>query len=103
MEVYAAEIEGKMRRFFGWLSEKDRRRYAAVEAAKLGHGGIEYIARVLAGDPKTIRQGLRDLEEAEDAAAGRSRQKGGDARRKEWRSRPWERNSGNCFRSAPPA
>jgi hypothetical protein len=80
MEGYAAEIEGKMQRFFGWLSEKDRRRYAAVEAAKLGHGGVEYIARVLACDPKTIRQGLHELEEREDAAAGRSRKKGLDAR-----------------------
>src|SRR4029453_6870644 len=52
--VYSAEIEEKMQRFLGWLSEKDRRRYAAIEAAKLGHGGVEYIARVLAGGPKTI-------------------------------------------------
>jgi len=81
MEVYSAEIEEKMQRFFGWLSEKDRRRYAAVEAAKLGHGGVEYIARVLACDPKTIRQGLRDLEATEDGAAGRIRTKGGAARR----------------------
>src|SRR5262245_41830533 len=56
MEEYPAEIEGKMQRFFGWLSEKDRRRYAAVEAAKLGHGGVEYIARVLACDP--MREGV---------------------------------------------
>ena len=80
MEGYSANIEGKMKRFFDWLSEKDRRRYAAIEAAKLGHGGVEYIARVLACDPKTVRQGLTDLEEAEDAAAGRIRKKGGDAR-----------------------
>src|SRR5215475_3961030 len=77
MEVYSAEIEEKMQRFFGWLSEKDRRRYAAIEAAKLGRGGIEYLAQVLACDPKTIRQGLHELEEAEDAAAGRIRKKGG--------------------------
>ena len=77
MDGYSAEIEQKMQRFFRWLSEKDRRRYAAVEAAKLGHGGVEYIARVLGCDPQTIRQGLRDLEEAEDAAAGRIRKKGG--------------------------
>ena len=67
MDGYAAEIEQKMQRFFGWLSEKDRRRYAAVEAAKLGHGGVEYMARILGCDPQTIRQGRRDLEEAEDA------------------------------------
>ena len=81
MEVYSAEIEVKMQRFFGWLSEKDRRRYAAIEAAKLGHGGVEYIARVLACDPKTIRQGLRDLEVAEDGTTERIRKKGGAARR----------------------
>ena len=75
MDGYAAEIEQKMQRFFGWLSEKDRRRYAAVEAAKLGHGGVEYIARILGCDPQTIRQGLRDLEEVEDAAVGRIRKK----------------------------
>jgi predicted ArsR family transcriptional regulator len=88
MEEYSAEIEQKMQRFFGWLSEKDRRRYAAVEAAKLGHGGVEYIARVLGCDPQTIRQGLRDLEEEEDAAAGRIRKKGVDARRAPSHSRP---------------
>jgi hypothetical protein len=70
-----------MQRFFGGLSEKDRRRYAAIEAAKRGHGGVEYSARVLACDPKTIRQGLRDLAAAEAEAAGRSRKKGADARR----------------------
>ena len=88
MDGYSAEIEQKMQRFFGWLSEKDRRRYAAVEAAKLGHGGVEYIARILGGDPHPIRQGLRDLEEAEDAAVGRIRKKGGDARRAQSPSRP---------------
>jgi len=88
MDVYEADVKGKMKRFFSWLSEKDRRRYAAVEAAKLGHGGIEYIAQVLACDPKTIRQGLRELEEAEEAAAGRIRKKGGDARSERSHSRP---------------
>jgi hypothetical protein len=81
MGGYSAEIKEKMQRFFGWLSEKDRRRYAAVEAAKLGHGGVEYIAQILACDPKTIRQGLCDLEMTEDEAAGRIRKKGGAARR----------------------
>lgn len=79
MDAYPLHVEAKMKRFFDWLSEKDRRRYAAVEAAKLGHGGVEYIARVLACDPKTIRQGLKELEQPEDPAAGRVRKKGADA------------------------
>jgi hypothetical protein len=88
MDGYAPDVEEKMQRFFGWLSEKDRRRYAAVEAAKLGHGGVEYIARLLPCDPKTIRQGLRELEETKDAAAGRIRKKGGAARRASSHSQP---------------
>jgi hypothetical protein len=87
MEGYSADIAGMMQRCFGWLSEKDRRRYAAVEAAKLGHGGVEYIARLLACDPKTIRQGLDDLKGEDDAAAGRIRKKGGGVRRAPLRSR----------------
>ncbi len=81
MEAYGVEVERMMKKLFGWLSEKDRRRYAAVEAAKLGHGGVEYVARVLACDPKTIRQGLKELEESEDPAAGRVRKKGVDVER----------------------
>lgn len=81
MEAYPVEVETKMKRLFSWLSEKDRRRYAAVEAAKLGHGGVEYIARVFSCDPKTIRQGLKELEDPEDPAAGRVRKKGVDADR----------------------
>jgi hypothetical protein len=77
MEGYSATVEQKMKRFHDWLSEKDRRRYAAVEALKLGHGGIEYVARVLQCDPKTIRQGMQELAGEEDAAAGRVRKKGG--------------------------
>ncbi len=79
MDAYPVAVETKMKRFFDWLSEKDRRRYAAVEAAKLGHGGVEYIARLLACDPKTIRQGLTELDQPEDLAAGRIRKKGVDA------------------------
>ena len=81
MDAYLAGVERKMKRFFDWLSEKDRRRYAAVEAAKLGHGGVEYVARILGCDPKTIREGLKELEEPEDAAAGRGRKKGVDTDR----------------------
>jgi hypothetical protein len=81
MEAYPVHLERKMKRFFDWLSEKDRRRYAAIEAEKLGHGGVEYVSRVLQCDPKTIREGLKELEELEDPAAGRVRKKGVDANR----------------------
>ena len=46
MNAYAPGIERMMKRLFDSLRENDRRRYAAIEATKLGHGGVEYIARV---------------------------------------------------------
>lgn len=42
MERYDAVVEEQMRNLFHSLNEKDRRRYAAIEATKLGHGGIAY-------------------------------------------------------------
>jgi hypothetical protein len=79
MEGYGIQVERMMKRLYRSLSEKDRRRYAAVEAAKLGHGGVEYVAGLLGCDPKTIGQGRADLEWEEDPAAGRVRKKGADA------------------------
>jgi hypothetical protein len=68
-----------MRRLFDSLKESDRRRYAAIEAAKLGYGGVEYIATVLRCDPKTIRLGLSELEGEAELDIGRTRKRGADA------------------------
>jgi len=74
---YSLDVEERMKTFYGSLREKDRRRYAAVEAAKLGHGGVEYVSRLFGCDPKTIRQGRADLEDLPDVPPERVRQKGG--------------------------
>ena len=76
MNAYTPGIERIMKRLFDSLRENDRRRYAAIEATKLGHGGVEYIAHVLGYDPKTIRQGQTELEEGDDLDTGRVRKKG---------------------------
>ena len=79
MTAYSPEVERMMKRLFDSLKESDRRRYAAIEAAKLGHGGIESIAGILECDPKTIRAGLAELAGEDDLDTGRSRKKGVDA------------------------
>jgi hypothetical protein len=76
MDAFGPEVERQMRRLFDSLGEKDRRRYAAIEATKLGHGGIEYIAGLLGCDPKTIRQGQSELEGTDNLNTGRVRKKG---------------------------
>ena len=44
MQSYRPEIEQAMQKYYATLSEKDQRRYAAIEALKLGQGGQSYIA-----------------------------------------------------------
>lgn len=78
MREYSAAVERHMVRLYESLSEKDRRRYAAVEAEKLGHGGVQYIAELFDCDAHTIRHGAEDIERLPvDVAAGRVRKKGG--------------------------
>ncbi len=79
MDAYAPGIERMMKRLFDSLREHDRRRYAAIEATKLGYGGVDYIARVLGCDPKTLRQGQAELEGGDELDTGRVRKKGADA------------------------
>jgi hypothetical protein len=55
--VYSPEVENRMRNLFNSMNEKDRRRYAAAEADKLGYAGIAYVAWVVDCDPDTIRHG----------------------------------------------
>ena len=78
---YPAHVEQAMKTLYHSLREKDRRRYAAVEAAKLGHGGIDYLSTLLGCDPQTIHQGQRDLDDLPDVPPERCRKKGVDANR----------------------
>jgi transposase len=83
MPTYSFAIEDQMRSFYQSLSEKDRRRYAAIEAAKLSRGGISYIARVLQCDRHTIRQGLEELDDSEALDQSRIRRPGGGRKPRE--------------------
>lgn len=58
---HSPEIEQQMRGFYQSLAEKDRRRFAGLEAVKLGHGGIEYIAQVLDCSRHTIERAVDEL------------------------------------------
>ena len=60
MNRYPVEVEERMQALYRSLSEKDRRRYAAVEAIKVGHGGVAYVARLFGCDPDTVRHGEAD-------------------------------------------
>src|SRR5216684_2553821 len=81
-QTYPPAIEQLLRQYSQSLSEKDRRRFAAVEAIKLGHGGIRYIAQVLGCDPQTVQEGMRELKQLPDDPAGNRVRKPGGGRKK---------------------
>jgi len=82
-------MEKRMWDFAQTLSEKDRRRFAAIEATQRGHGGITYIAGVLGCSTKTIERGIEELDHLQDdPAAGRVRRPGAGRKKRSIRSRP---------------
>ena len=76
-EQYREKLEKEMSVFYSSLSEKDRRRYAAIEANKLGYGGLAYIAALFCCDEKTIQKGMADLLNDESMIQDTVRRPGG--------------------------
>jgi hypothetical protein len=85
MTAYPQATEKVMRKFYATLSEKDKRRYAAVEAQKLGHGGITYVTKVLGCAHGTISSGIKELDELPEESSydPRMRRPGGGRKRYE--------------------
>ncbi len=71
-----------MQIFYQSLSEKERRRYAAIEALKIGYGGISYIERLFGTNCRTIKRGIEELKSPESMNQRRIRAKGGGRKRK---------------------
>ena len=76
MNKYPVEIEQQMQFFFSSLPEHQRRRYAALEAQKLGHGGKRYICELLKCNFRTLEHGLNELQNTETIETGRIRKPG---------------------------
>ena len=76
IQAYSPEIESQILNFYNSLSEKDCRRYAAIEATKLGYGGVTYIRSILQCDDRTITRGLQELDSELSNESSRIRQPG---------------------------
>lgn len=99
---YSEEIEFFMHQLYTSLSERDRRRYAAVEALKLGHGGILYLAQLFGCAEITIRRGLAERLTPPELPLGRSRKKGRDANVVSTPSPAWRKTFTPSCASTPP-
>lgn len=91
--VWDTAVEKTVRDFYDTLSEKDQRRFAAVQARQLGHGGVKYMAEVVGCSRRTIERGLAELEVLpQDPAAGRIRRPGAGRKKKVEPDSPLEQN-----------
>jgi len=87
-------VQTQTRNVFETFNEKDRRRFAAIQARQLGHGGITYISNLLGISESTISRGIAELDTLpEDPAEGRVRRPGAGRKKRSRRvlrsSRTW--------------
>jgi hypothetical protein len=78
---YEASHEDAMRLYCRSLPEDHRRRYGAIEALKIGYGGVAYVARVLGMSRRTIHTGIRELEQMGNDDPDQPRRPSGDPHR----------------------
>lgn len=80
---YEPEFADQVRAFYDTLSEKDQRRFVAVEAQRFGFGGVTYVASVFGCSERTIERGRQELAELpNDPVAGRVRRPGGGRKKR---------------------
>lgn len=77
IQPYDDVIEDQMIMFYNSLSEKDKRRYAAIEVLKLPYGGRSYIHATLNCSYPTIDVGITELQNNEISDSSMIRVSGG--------------------------
>ena len=65
------------------LDERGKRRWAAAEARSLGWGGIAAVAMATGISDRTIRNGIRELDDPDAMSSDRQRRRGGGRRSRE--------------------
>jgi len=81
LKPHNPENEVQMKNFYNSLNEKDRRHYAALEANKLGFGGISYVCRLLNCSEHTVNRGIQELSKPLPSWKDRIRLAGGGRKR----------------------
>lgn len=76
-------IRQKYEAVLGELDERGRRRWAAAEARSLGWGGITAVAVATGMSDRTVRNGMRELDDPVAMASTRQRRAGGGRRSRE--------------------
>lgn len=83
MNPYTFDQEQSMKCLYDSLDEASKRRYAGVEADKLGYGGKKYITGLFQCSGNTLKRGQEEISSRLNGfESGRIRKKGGGAKLK---------------------
>jgi hypothetical protein len=89
IEHAARQLHQQINLLLSRLEEHQRRWYVAVEASRLGRGGLQRLAQITGLDEDTIRRGQRELAAGlPDAPVKRVRRAGGGRPPVEKKTRP---------------
>src|ERR1700739_3474433 len=80
--VQARDARKRFREMTPVLNEQSLRRFVALEAGALGHGGVSLMSRISGLARSTIYHGLADIRDGTSAPAGRVRKVGGGRKKK---------------------
>jgi hypothetical protein len=83
--IRAAQVRDARKRYKEMapvLDEQSRRRFAALEAQALGHGGVSLMARITGLARRTIYRGISDIQNNCSAEPGRIRKSGAGRKKK---------------------
>jgi len=80
LKKYNTSIEQNMLSLYDSLDEKNRRRYAGLEARRLGRGGVLYISSLFCCGKKQIRKGIQELNSPSCMSKTRIRKSGGGSK-----------------------
>jgi hypothetical protein len=83
--IRAAQERAARKRYRGMapvLDEQARRRFAAMGAQALGHGGVSLMPKITGLARRTIYRGISDLRDRRSAGPGRVRRAGAGRKKK---------------------
>lgn len=79
MEIENLDIK---KTFFSGLNERQKRSFLAIEAQRLGYGGISEVSRKFGVSRDTISKGITELEPDSNVLINRIRRAGGGRKKK---------------------
>lgn len=79
MEIENLDIK---KAFFSGLNERQKRSFLAIEAQRLGYGGISEVSRKFGVSRDTISKGITELEPDSNVLINRIRRAGGGRKKK---------------------